>query len=49
MKKELIDDIRKTTNACLVLGGDQFKDQIESILKRRVRPAPIGRPRMNRS
>ena len=41
---KLVDDIRRTTNACRVLGNDAFKDQIESMLKRRVRPAKIGRP-----
>ncbi|MGI9232982.1 MAG: transposase [Woeseiaceae bacterium] len=44
LDKELVDDIRLATNACRVLGNDAFKDQIESMLKRRVRPAKIGRP-----
>lgn len=45
LERELIDDIRWATNACRVLGNDAFKDQIESMLNRRVRPAKIGRPR----
>ena len=45
LDRGLIDDIRKTTNACRVLGGEKFKDQIETMLRRRVRPRPIGRPR----
>ena len=48
LDRNLIDDIRKTTNACRVLGDDKFKDQIETMLKRRVRPRPIGRPRKTR-
>lgn len=48
LDRNLLDDIRKTTNACRVLGGEQFKDQIESMLQRRVRPRPIGRPRKTR-
>lgn len=47
LDSKLIDNIRDTTNACLVLGNDAFKSQIESVLKRRVRPAKIGRPRMH--
>ena len=45
LDSELIDDIRSTTNACRVLGNETFKDQIESMLQRRVRPAKTGRPR----
>lgn len=37
--------IRETTNACLVLGSDRFKDQIEAMLGRSVRPGKSGRPR----
>ena len=41
---ELLATIRKTTNACLVLGNDRFKDQIEAMLGRSVRPGKSGRP-----
>lgn len=37
--------VRDMTNACLVLGNDQFKDQIEVMLGRSVRPGKKGRPR----
>jgi len=37
--------IREVTNACLVLGNDRFKDQIEAVLARSVRPGSAGRPR----
>jgi len=37
--------IRDTTNACLVLGNDKFKDQIETMLGRSVRPGKGGRPK----
>jgi putative transposase len=37
--------IRDTTNACRVLGNDKFKDQIENMLGRSVRPGQGGRPR----
>jgi putative transposase len=36
--------IRDTTNACRVLGNDKFKDQIENMLGRSVRPGQGGRP-----
>jgi putative transposase len=36
--------IREVTNACLVLGNDCFKDQIEAVLARSVRPGKAGRP-----
>ena len=37
--------IRDTTNACRVLGNDQFKDDLEIKLGRSVRPRRNGRPR----
>ena len=37
--------IRDTTNACRVLGNDKFKDQIETMLGRSVRPSKGGRPK----
>ena len=41
---EMLSAIRDTTNACLVLGSDRFKDQIETMLGRSVRPGKDGRP-----
>lgn len=37
--------IRNTTNACLVLGNERFKDQIEAMIGRSVRPGRNGRPK----
>jgi putative transposase len=45
---EIIHKIRKTTNACLVLGDDAFKDRIESELGHSVRHRRKGRPRKTR-
>jgi putative transposase len=42
---ELLTAIRDTTNSCLVLGNDRFKDEIETLLGRSVRPRRRGRPR----
>ncbi len=42
---EVLETIRSTTNACRVLGNDRFKDQIERMLGRSVRPGKSGRPR----
>jgi putative transposase len=39
--QEALDLVRSTTNACQVLGDDVFKDQLEAMLGRSVRP---GRP-----
>jgi putative transposase len=41
----MIKDIRDSVNKGLVLGTERFKDEIETNLKRRVRPAKMGRPR----
>lgn len=41
---EMLSTIRDATNACLVLGNDCFKDQIETMLGRSVRPGKSGRP-----
>lgn len=40
----VIDRIRDATHACQVLGDDQFAVQIETMLGRRVRARPRGRP-----
>ncbi len=42
---ELLATIRNTTNACGVIGNETFKDQIETMLGRSVRPGKSGRPR----
>ena len=42
---QLLTSIRNTTNACRVLGNERFKDQIEAMLGRAVRPGKVGRPR----
>jgi len=44
--KELIKDIRQALNKGLALGGERFKDEIECLHNRRVRPAKMGRPRL---
>lgn len=41
----VLNEIRRSVNAGLVLGGDPFKDDIEHLLARRVRPGKCGRPR----
>jgi putative transposase len=43
---ELIKDIRLAVNKGLALGGERFKDEIEQLCNRRVRPAKMGRPRL---
>lgn len=41
---EMLLKIRESTNACLVMGNDRFKDEIEIMLGRSVRPGKNGRP-----
>ena len=36
--------IRANTNSGLVFGGERFKDELETLLKRRMRPGVAGRP-----
>jgi len=43
--EETLRAIRESVNSGLVLGGDQFKDQIEAALARSVRAGKPGRPR----
>jgi putative transposase len=43
--KRLFDYIAETIKLGQVLGGDQFKDQIERITNQRVRPLRRGRPK----
>ena len=42
---DMLTRVRDTTNACLVLGNDRFKDQIETMIGRSVRHTKKGRPR----
>lgn len=44
--EELIKDIRLAVNKGMALGGEKFKDEIERLHNRRVRPARMGRPRL---
>ncbi len=39
------DDIQASVNKGLALGSSRFKDEIEQLFDRRVRPANMGRPR----
>ena len=41
----LLDEIRDSVNKGLVMGTEPFKGEIELRLKRRVRPAKMGRPK----
>lgn len=45
LSDDLLTQVRDTTNACLVLGNDHFRDQIEIMLGRSVRHGKRGRPR----
>lgn len=40
-----LEEIRRSVNVGLVLGADPFKNEIERIVARRVRPGRCGRPR----
>lgn len=42
MEGKIVEEIRESINKGLVLGSEQFKDQLESNLQRRVRPARPG-------
>ncbi len=44
LEPSLIDEIRSSTNGNYVLGNDRFKEEIESMIKRRVSPGKPGRP-----
>lgn len=46
---DLLKTVRDTLNACQILGNDKFKDQIEAMLGRSVRPGKAGRPPKLRS
>jgi len=49
LDEELVTEIRKSVNTGLVLGSERFKDEVESNLKRRVRPGVAGRPKKSES
>jgi putative transposase len=40
-----LQEIRESLNQCRVLGSERFKDEIEAVLSRRVRPGKAGRPK----
>ncbi len=42
---ELLEQIRSSVNKGLSLGSDCFKDEVEMLYGRRVRPAKMGRPK----
>lgn len=42
---DVLQEIRATVHRSRVLGTDRFKDTIEAVLARRVRPGKAGRPR----
>jgi putative transposase len=42
---ELLEQIRGSVNKGLALGNDRFKDEIEKLFGRRVKPANMGRPK----
>jgi putative transposase len=48
LSDEILTRVRDTTNACLVLGDDRFKNQIEKVLGRSVRHGRRGRPKKER-
>jgi len=45
VESELLEEIRNSVNGGLALGKERFKDEIEALYGRRVRPAKMGRPR----
>lgn len=46
MDNALLHEIRDALNQELVLGRDYFKDKIEAVLKRKIRPGKPGRPKV---
>ena len=44
-EREDLDEIRRSMRGGLVLGEERFKDEIERVCARRVRPGKSGRPR----
>jgi putative transposase len=47
MDDDVLHDIRTALNQEMVLGSDCFKDRIDQMVLRRVRPGKSGRPRLN--
>lgn len=45
LEPRIVDEIRSTLNQCRVYGSERFKDEIELMLQRCVRPGKAGRPR----
>lgn len=45
LSEELLTRLRESTNACTVIGNDQFKEQIATILGRAVPTGKRGRPK----
>ena len=45
LQADTLKSIRQATNGNYVLGDDRFKDEIERMLGRRVKPGKAGRPR----
>ncbi|MCW8965815.1 MAG: transposase [Candidatus Pacearchaeota archaeon] len=41
----LIEDIRSAVNKSMAFGNDRFKQEIEALCGRRIRPAKMGRPK----
>ncbi len=49
LDKAVVHAIRTLFNQELVLGREDFKDKIETMLRRQVRPGIPGRPRIEES
>lgn len=45
VEEKLIEDIRSAVNKGMALGDERFKEEIEALCGRRVKPAKMGRPR----
>lgn len=49
LEENVLQEIRATLHQSRVLGAERFKDTIEAVLSRRVRPGKAGRPRQTPS
>lgn len=45
LDQAILQEIRESGNQCRVLGSERFKNEIEAVLARRVRPGKLGRPK----
>jgi putative transposase len=45
LSEKMLEKVRSTTNACLILGNNRFQDQIAAMLNRDVRHRKPGRPK----